>query len=283
MIAITGATGHLGTMIISNLLKSINANEIVAIVRSPVKTAKLVNKGIILRTGGYEDKNSLIAAFKGIDVLMFISLTDIEQRLKHHRNIIEAAQSAGIKRLVYTSFINIDGQDVIAQQHRYTEKLIKNSGIVFTILRPSLYMDSYIFEIEIAMEKGVYRSTLGESGVAFISRQDIARCAATTLLNENHVGKTYTLTGPRVVTGHDFADVATKLSGKKVIYQKIFLNSLIEDYIERGMPQMIAEMSAGIETIIAANELALISNDVELITGQPAMDFETFMFQAFGK
>ncbi len=282
MIAITGASGHLGTKIISNLLKSIKANEIVAIVRSSGKAAKLAKKGISIRTGDYGDKNSLIAAFEGIDVLMFISTADIEQRLKHHRNIIEAAQAAGIHRLVYTSFININSPDIIAQQHKTTEKIIEDSGIAYTILRPSFYMDSYIVEIEIAMEKGVYRSAVGESGVAFICREDIARCAATVLLDEHHVGKTYNLTGPAVITGHDFAAVASKISGKEVVFQKIPLNTLIEDYIERGMPQMIAEMSAGLETIIVSNGTDRVSNDVALITGQPAMDFETFMRQAFG-
>jgi len=268
MIAVTGATGHLGRKIVDELLVRVDVGEIVAVARSPEKASSLASTGVGVRRGDYEDVDSLVAAFEDVDTLMFISNSDIARRAEQHQNVIDAAQRARVGRVVYTSFASIEDDNILAASHRATEKALKDSGLAHTILRDNYYMDMYVVEVEIAMKTGSYRSPSGEAGAAFVGRSDIARAAAVVLTGEVHSGKVYEMTGPAVVKPVDFAAVAAELSGELVVYQPISWEELAEDYRRRGMAEDVVNMSIMLEKVIASNVLAEVSDDIRLLTGQ---------------
>jgi len=131
-ILITGARGHFGKATIDFLLrKGISANQISALTRNEEKAADLKAKGIEVKIGTYDDPASLIAAFKGVEQLLFVSGSDVVHRQKQHENIVDAAIAAGIKQIIYTSFVrksDTSSLGIMATAHVETDKLIKASG-----------------------------------------------------------------------------------------------------------------------------------------------------------
>lgn len=270
-IAITGATGQLGQLIITELLTRVSAETLIAVVRTPAKASDFAKQGIAIRQADYDDVPAMVTAFTGIDKLMFISNMDIPRRKEQHDNVIEAAKTAGVPHIIYTSFVDSDLPSPLAQTHFDTEAGIIASGIAYTFLRNNFYMDAYTIEVEIAMQVGAYRTpTASDVGAAFVSRADIARAAATVLANDGHSGKTYNLTGNELVTPTVFATVASALSNREVIHQQITWDELAADYAARGMSPEYVDLSVMLEKMIASGVASLQGNDIELITGKAA-------------
>lgn len=108
MIAITGATGQLGQHVLENLLTTVPAGQVVAIVRNPAKAESLSQKGVVVRQADYSDEAALTAALQGVDKLLLISSSEVGQRAVQHRNVINAAKAAGVKFIAYTSLLHAD-------------------------------------------------------------------------------------------------------------------------------------------------------------------------------
>ena len=198
MILITGATGHLGQATISYLLQKIPASQLAVLARDKNKAAGFQEKGLDIRIGDYDDYTSLLSAFKNIDKLFFISGSDVANRQKQHENVVNAAKEAGVGHIVYTSFARknetvTNPLGELAFSHIETDKLIKVSGISYTILRNGLYADVLpLFFGDKVLETGIYLPA-GEGKAAFISRNDIAEAAANILSSEGHENKEYNI------------------------------------------------------------------------------------------
>ena len=108
MIAITGATGHLGRLVIAQLLEKVTADQVTALVRNPGKAADLSAAGVRVRTADYRQPETLAPALAGVDKLLLISSSELGQRIPQHRNVIEAAKQAGVGLLAYTSVLHAD-------------------------------------------------------------------------------------------------------------------------------------------------------------------------------
>jgi len=140
-IAITGATGQLGRLVIEKLKTRTAPSNIVALVRSPAKAADL---GIAARAADYAKPETLASALAQVDTLLLISSSEVGQRAQQHRNVIEAAKKAGVKHIVYTSLLHADTSVLnLAEEHIATEQMLKASGIVHTILRNGWYTENY--------------------------------------------------------------------------------------------------------------------------------------------
>src|SRR5690606_8421772 len=151
-IAVTGATGQLGHIVVSKLKEVIDAKNIFALVRSPQKAANL---GIEVREADYDRPGSLGGALQSIDTLVLISGSEIGKRAVQHENVIEAAKKAGVKRIVYTSLLHADTSSLsLADEHVATENLLKHVNIPFTILRNGWYVENYASAIASGMESG---------------------------------------------------------------------------------------------------------------------------------
>ena len=284
MIALTGATGQLGRLIIDSLLDRIAPDELIALTRSTEKAADLAQKGVALRLGDYENIDSLMAAFVGVRTLMFISNSDVMRRAQQHKNVVDAAVGADIERIVYTSFIQTGSKDPLTQSHADTEASIKSSGIPHIFLRDNFYMDMYVGEVNVAIEQGTYRTARGsDTGAALVTRSDIARTAAVVLTEDGHEGKTYEMTGPASVTPAIIAATATAIAGKPIAQEQISFDELAEEYKQRGMPEPMVQLSVMLERMIGTNALAGVSDDIERITGKAPVDFLTFVKEMMAK
>lgn len=240
MIAITGITGKLGSLVLQELLGKESVSQVIGLARTPENAKKFAQQGVEIRPFNFDDPHGLSQSLSGIRTLLLVSGTDIGPRVQQHKNVIDAAIKAKVNRIVYTSIV-IAGKrpEPIFQDHKLTEDYIKGKPITFTILRNNYYMDPYLVEIDIAIEKGAYRSPNGTEGAALISRKDISRACAEVLLSDKHAGKIYELTGTKKVTPQDFAAIASSLSGKEISYEKISFEDLKNDYLNRGTPKNI--------------------------------------------
>ena len=104
-IAITGATGQLGQLVVNNLKEKASADNIIALVRSVQKAADL---GVEAREADYNKPETLDSAMNGVETLLLISGSEVGQRATQHQNLIDAAKKAGVKWIVYTSLLHAD-------------------------------------------------------------------------------------------------------------------------------------------------------------------------------
>jgi uncharacterized protein YbjT (DUF2867 family) len=265
-LAVTGATGGLGGRVAARLAERGVPQRLV--VRDPARAPRLDQAEVVAAAGGYADGPGLAAAVHGVDTLFLVSAAEAADRLSQHLTAVEAAASAGVGRVVYTSFLEAspDATFTLARHHAATEDAIRSSGMGFTFLRSSLYLD---FLPLLTGADGVIRGPAGDGRVATVARDDIADVAVQALLDEQHDGATYDLTGPEAQSLSELAAVMREVTGHDVRYVS---ESLEEAYASRahyGAPEWEVEGWVSTYTAIAAGELDLVSEAVADITGHP--------------
>lgn len=219
---ITGATGQLGKLAVEQLKKKVGKDRMVALIRDPDKAKDL---GIETRTFDYDKPDSLAEQLQGIDRLLFISANQIGQRARQHKNVIEAAKNAGVKWIVYTSLLHADSTTIsLAGEHYETEKLLKSSGIDYTILRNGWYTENYTGSIPGALAGGAFIGSAGSGKISSAARSDYAEAAATVIADENYQGKVLELAGDHAYT---LSDLAAEISNTLCTYSLILFHNLL--------------------------------------------------------
>lgn len=286
-ILITGATGHLGHAVATALLDLVPAAHIHVLVRDAAKASDLADKGIQVRVGDYHDRASLDAALQGIDKVLLISSSDFNDRLGQHKNVVDAAKAAGAQHILYTGVTMTDIQvsplKPLLISHFETEDYIRASGLTYTFLRNSLYMEVLpMFLGAGVLETGVFFPA-GEGKVAFAARTDLAEATAKVLASPGHENKTYPLSN---MVANNFADVAAALSdisGKPVPYISPDPATFEATLRQFGLPEQIVQMSSLFAAAMASNEFNLPDGTLEQLLGRPQTDLRTYLAATFAK
>ena len=271
-IAVTGATGHLGGLVIDSLLaRAVAASDLVAVVRDEAKAAPLAAKGLKLGVASYEDEAALAAALEGVDRLVLVSGSEVGQRLAQHTNIINAAKAAGISLIAYTSLLNLDTSVLgLAPEHRGTEKLLADSGIEHVVLRNGWYWENYASALDSGRAAGKFFGAAGDATVSGAARRDYAEAAAVVVTTDGHAGKVYELAGAPAVTYPEIAAAVGTVIGADVQY----INQTVEEYRSTlesfGLPVEVAETLAGMDPAIARGALYSESTDLQDLIGRPS-------------
>lgn len=287
MMLITGATGQYGSATIDFLLKKgIAANEIVALVRDKSKAESLIQKGIEIRVGDYNDYESLTKAFQGVEKLLLISSSDLANRSQQHENAVRAAKEAGVRHIVYTSFERKNETEtspiaLVAQSHIHTEKKLKEIGMAYTILRNNLYMDFLpMFFGDTVLQTGIFLPA-GEGKAAFTLRQDMAEATANILSSEGHINKEYTFSSPENLSLQDLADTLGQLTGKNIAYISPSAEIYAETLTKAGVPAEYVGVFAGFATAINQGELERYNSDLETLLGRKPTTAKEFLSQIY--
>ncbi|CAI8941108.1 SDR family oxidoreductase [Kosakonia quasisacchari] len=275
MIALTGATGQLGQFVVEELLKTVAAKEIVAIVRNPAKAEALSKQGVLVRQADYGDQAALTQALAGVNKLLLISSSEVGQRATQHRNVINAAKAAGVKFIAYTSLLHADKSPLgLHVEHVETEKMLADSGIPYTLLRNGWYSENYLASAPAALAHGVFIGAAGDGKIASATRADYAAAAARVISEEGHAGKVYELAGDNGWTLTELAVLLSKASGKNVVYQNLSEDDFAAALKEVGLPDWLANMLADSDAGAAKGGLFDDSKTLSKLIGRPTTSIE---------
>ncbi|WP_312758533.1 SDR family oxidoreductase [Pantoea brenneri] len=275
MFAVTGATGQLGRLVIDALLKKVPADEIVAAVRTPAKAADLAARGVVVRQADYGQPETLATAFAGVDKLLLISGSEVGQREAQHKAVIEAARTAGVSFIAYTSLLHADRSPLgLGVEHRATEALLQASGIPFALLRNGWYSENYAASIAPALEHHAFIGAAGEGRIASAARQDYADAAAEVLTRDNQAGKVYELAGDDSYTLAQFAAEIAAQSGKKVDYVNLSQQEFAAALKAAGLPEGLAEMLADSDAGAEQGGLFDDSHQLSQLIGRPTTPYQ---------
>ena len=267
-IAITGATGQLGNLVIEQLLQLTAAQNIVALVRNIDKAEHFKAQGIELREFDYDRPETLVPALSGVDKLLLISANEIGRRTPQHQAVIDAAKVAGVPYLAYTSLLRANTSPLgLAQEHRETEKLIQDSGITYTFLRNNWYSENYLAGVAHTIEIGTLFGAAQDGRISSASRIDYAEAAAKVLTSTGHENKTYELAGSESFSLSDLATFIGQAVNKDIIYQNLSAEEYTQGLTQAGLPAGLVDVivDADIQTIQGA--MYSDSKDLEQLIG----------------
>ncbi len=279
MILITGATGHFGGTAIDFILKKSPSIKIAALIRDEKKAEGLANKGVELKIGDYFNFPSLTEAFKGVDKLGFVSSSSLENRLQQHTNVINAAKQAGVKHIYYTSVVKAspDTKFFPGLDHFKTEEAIKSSGLKYTFLRNTFYMEVLPVSINNALQRGVLAFPTKGVKVNYASRIDMAEAFANTINSEGHENKIYEITSGKAYTYSEILDLVNRILSKQLKYIDISVNDLVEGLKKANTPEPVIKTIVSIAEAISAGELDIVDDSLEKLLQRKPMSLEEFL------
>lgn len=266
--AITGSTGHFGLTAVENLVKEVGADNVVALARNEEKAKKLLPAGVEIRPGSYEDADELTASLKGIDRLLFVSSQPGGKmaRLDQHRNVITAAQNAGVKFIAYTSFPHADQSDApLAQDHKETEKIIAATGIDHAFLRNNWYVENEMSVIDAGAQGDAFVYSAAEGRAGWALERFYAEAAA----------KVVALDDPKDIyefagASHTYADLADAVkaaTGKSFAVNSITDAEYSQGLQDSGLDKATADMITGFQTLIRDGNLDENTSDLPDVLG----------------
>ncbi|TKI05110.1 SDR family oxidoreductase [Martelella alba] len=271
MIVVTGATGHLGRLVVKALLKTVPAGDIVAAARSPDKADDLAKAGVTVRQADYNRPETLDTAFAGADKVLLISSSEVGRREAQHRAVIDAAKRAGVSLLAYTSLLHADISPlgILAKEHRVTETLLRESGLPTVLLRNGWYNENYAAAISQALAQNAVTGCAGEGLISSAARADYAAAAAVVLTGDGHAGKTYELAGDGAYTLAELAAEISRQSGTMVNYVNLTQAGYQELLKQSGLPEPVAAMLADSGTGTSLGGLFDNGRQLSALIGRP--------------
>jgi NAD(P)H dehydrogenase (quinone) len=286
MIVVTEATGHLGHLIVENLIKRIPANEVGVSVRDPAKAADFQALGVRVRQGDFDEPDSLKYTFEGAAQVLIVSSNARASGgdpLAQHRSAIEAARAAGVKRIVYTSHMAVSHSSAFPpmRDHAATEEMLSGSGLAWTALRDGFYAASGVAMMGDAPKTGVLESP-ADGKVSWTAHADLGEAAAIILINDGRYdGPTLPLTGSQLLDFADLAAIASTLLGKPVQRKTVEDEYLLAKMKSRGAPASAADIALGFFIASRNGEFSSIDSTLEQLLGRPPATIQEVMAQKF--
>lgn len=274
-IGVTGATGALGGRVAARLARlGLPQRLIVRDINSAPEFP-----GASAAMAAYEDAEAFERAVKGVDTLFLVSVPEAADRMKKHISAIDAAVRAGVGRIVYLSFLSAGpaATFTFARTHFFTEAHIRSTGVPFTFLRPSLYLDLLPHWVD---DTGAVRGPAGQGRVAWVSRDDIADAATAVLTgaaDRPTEGVTFNLTGPESLSLGATAQKLSTLTGRTIRYVPETWEEALESRRLTGAVPWEIEGWVSSYAAIATGEMDVVSRAVPELTGHPAQSIEGFL------
>jgi len=269
-LAVTGATGQLGRLVVASLLaKGVAADQIVALGRDDERLVELAALGVTTRKVDNSDAGAVAEALADADRVLLMSGNEVGQRLAQHQNVIDAAKAAGVELLAYTSIPHADTTGIaLAAEHRATEEAIVASGLPHAFLRNSWYIENYGDQLATYTEHGTILGAAGDGRVSGATRADFAEAAAAVLLLEQP--KTVYELGGAAFSLADLADEVSEVTGTDVSYTDVPADALIKVLVGAGLPDQFAAILADADLGLGRGELYVEPTDLEELLGRPA-------------
>jgi NAD(P)H dehydrogenase (quinone) len=270
MIVVTGATGHLGRLVVEGLLKKLPAREIVAAARSPEKAKDLSARGVEVRQADYSKPETLGPALAGAEKVLLVSSSEVGRRAAQHAAVIEAATRAGVKLLVYTSILRAETAKIaLAAEHKATEVAIRASRLPFVFLRNGWYLENYTEHLAPALEHGAILGSAGQGRIAAAARADYAEAAVAILTGAGRRNEVHELAGDQPFTMAELAAEISRQAGKTVAYRDLSPADYRAALIGAGLPPAAADVYVDADVHAARGELDDSSGALRRLIGRP--------------
>ena len=267
-IGVSGASGHLGRAVVSELLQRPGGHEVVAITRTP----ETVSAPAQARFGDYNRPESLAEAYAGLDRLLIITTVDPEPGRRGAQNVaaIDAAVKAGVKHIVFMSAVGTRQEEEQARGASYWrgEQHLIATAPAWTILRMNFYAEAFLQLAQAALGQGVLTG-LAENRVAFVARGDVAAAAAGILIGDGHAGAIYNATGPERLSGAQRADLIAEITGQPLAFHVITEGQPRAGLTQAGLPVGAVNTVVSIQASFAAGAFDIVTGDVERLGGRP--------------
>ncbi|WP_293914717.1 MULTISPECIES: SDR family oxidoreductase [unclassified Sphingobacterium] len=284
MILVTGATGNLGSSVVQQLKKHISNEDFIVTSSNQEGVELLTSQGLKARLANFNNQKTLDIAFKGITKLLLISTMD-KSRFEQHKKVIDAAKNQGVLHIVYTSLairdIQTSGVKDLMISHFQTEDYIKESGLVYTILRNTMYADALLQILgPNVLEKGI-NIPGGNGKVPYALRREMGEATANLLLQEGLGNRTYDFTGSKSFSYAEVASELSKLSGKTVLYNNITDDNFKSNLKETGLPDFVIFLHSGTIYDIKTHQYEIESKTLEELLGRKTASLDSFMTELF--
>lgn len=267
-IGVSGASGHLGKAVVAELLRRSGEREVVAISRTP----DTVSGPAEVRSGDYDQPESLSRAYAGVDRLLIITTVAPEPGKRGAQVVaaIDAAVNAGVGHIVLMSAVGTRREEEPARGASYWrgEQHLIATAPAWTILRMNFYAEAFVQLAQAALAQGVLAG-LAENRAAFVARDDVAAAAAGILIGEGHVGAIYSATGPERLSGAERAAVIADVAGRPVAFRVITEEQLRAALTQAGLPAGAIETVVSIQASFAVGAFDILTGDVERLGGRP--------------
>ena len=279
MILVTGATGRLGRQIINNLITITPASTIAALVRDVSRATDLVKQGVNVRQADYTDYPALVQAFRGVDKVLLISTVAFTDRVRQHRNVIDAAKEAGVKHLFYTSIQRSSNfvMPEVTESDLATEFYLKTSGLVYTILKNGYYFEGLDYLIGTEVPEAEIRFTAGAGPIAFVKRTELAAATAVLLTNEGHENQEYTLSGSNAYSFDDIARELSALADRPIVYNNSEPVAYVAQKVAAGVPEVVANFLAQWGAAAKDGMLAGTNDTLEGLLGRKPSSLQSYL------
>lgn len=270
-IAVTGATGALGSLVVQVLFdRGTPAADVVALVRDPGRAGDLADLGVDVRVAAYGDVQALTEALEGVERLLLVSGPESPDRVALHGSVVTAATRAGVGFLAYTSAPHADDTLLpVAPDHAATEALVRDSGLRHAILRNNWYHENYLPHLANAAATGKLLTSADTGRVASAARADYAAAAAAVLLGGDHDGRVYELSGDVAWTFAELAAAMSEVLGRTVELVPLDSDAHAAALTGAGLPPALVTFVTALEASIATGSLADATTELAGLIGRP--------------
>jgi len=271
-VLVTGATGNTGSLLVPALLKA--GVDVRVFVRDEAKAKPLMDLGVEVVTGDLDEPETILPAVKNIDKIYLLTWNG-ETALKQAQNVINAAKYEGVSHIIRHSMWGPDNSRIIKQGYEI-EEIIKSSGLQWTLLKPTFYMQNTMMAAQTISSDGVIYWDMKDGKLAMNDVRDIADAAFAVITGEGHEGKSYILTGPEAISFNDVANTFSKVLDKEVKYVNVPGEASLQSMTGMGVPEWIAKGYVELMEGFSENFANSTTKNVENLTGHPARSFEQF-------
>lgn len=281
---VTGATGHLGSQIVQQLVQRVAATDITLGVHTPAKAASFADQGMTVLPLDYGDQGSIVASLAAADVAIYVPSKshDSFSRVTEFEHVIAAAEQAQVGHLIVMGFIADQATNPfdLSAFYGYVPRRLASSSLSYTILRNALYADPLVPYLPELIERKNVIYPMGDASLSFISLEESAAVFAEVAVRpELWTQSMYTLTQERSYTMPALAQVLQNVSGQPIGYAPVTLSEFEKMYDQGNEGHMLASMYAG----GAQGLLATVTDDFKTIMGRPAQTLPDFLTQELAK
>ncbi|MEU9118875.1 SDR family oxidoreductase [Streptomyces sp. NPDC048506] len=273
MILVTGASGNVGTALLTRL--HADGVAVRAAYRDPNATARAITSGAQAVTLDLAIPDTLGPALEGIEAVFLLGATGPDQTTQE-LNMVEAARAAGVRVVKLSVWRADEGLSPIARLHRPVEESLVTSGLPWTILRPNFYLHNFLHQSSIR-EAGEFSLPLISAPISFVEVGDIADVAARVLTTDGHDGRVYDVTGPRALTYAEAAETFSDVLGKPVRYVGLPDDEARAAMLNRGMPEFHADALIDVARAYRDGGAETVTSTVADLTGRRALGFADFV------